>query len=253
MKPLIIIQARMGSTRLPGKVLAKVSGKSLLWYQIERLKKCQNVSGIIIATSDAQNDDLIAKFSKENHIECFRGSEDDVLDRYYQCAKKHEASDVVRITADCPLIEPRLTDEAVAIYQKDKKLDIVRTGPTYPEGFDTEVFSFKALEIAWKEAKLKSEREHVTVFLYKDEKRFHQKTLSLNKDYSFLRLTVDEKEDLEAVRTILEKLYKKKGILFSFNDILTLYKDEASLFKKNIHIVRNEGYIKSLKEDKVVR
>ena len=250
MRVIAIIQARMGSTRLHGKVLMCVEERPLLWYQIERLKRCKKISKIVIATSVSSQDDAIEVFCMKNKIDCFRGSENDVLDRYYQCAVTYKADIVVRTTGDCPLIDPYLTDEAVGYYLENKDFDLVKTGPSYPEGFDVEVFPFNSLEVARNEAKLKSEREHVTPFLWKNDQRFKIKILSLKKDYSFLRLTVDELVDFDVVKTVIEKLHKKNGTIFYLEDILDLYKKRPGIFEKNKNVIRNEGYQKSLQEDK---
>lgn len=245
----IIIQARMGSSRLPGKVLKEILGKPLLWYLVQRLRSCLSVSKIVIATSTSQDDDLIEDFCKINEIDCFRGSENDVLGRYYQCALKYKIENIVRITGDCPLVDPGIVDGVINFYKENLGFDLVKTGPFYPEGFDTEVFSFKNLETVLNNAKLKSDREHVTAFLWKHDKRFRIKILSLDKDYSFLRLTVDEVVDFEVVRDVVEYLYPRKGALFNFKDILLLYKENRSIFKKNENVIRNEGYLKSLEKD----
>lgn len=245
----IIVQARMGSSRFPGKVLKEIIGKPLLWYLVQRLRCCQSISKIVIATSISRDDDAVEDFCKINGIDCFRGSENDVLDRYYQCALKYKIENIVRITGDCPLIDPDVADRVINFYKENPGFDLVKTGPTYPEGFDTEVFSFKNLEIAYNDAKLKSEREHVTAFLWKHDKRFKIKILSLDKDYSFLRLTVDEAVDFGVVKDVIESLYPRKAALFNFEDILRLYKDNRSIFMKNKNVIRNEGYLKSLEKD----
>jgi len=143
---LAIVQARMGSTRLEGKVLKESMGKPLLWYLKERLKKSRMISKIVIATSDLSQNDCIEDFCLVNGTECFRGSESDVLDRYYQCAKTYGAEQIIRISADCPLIEPAITDDVVNYYNSHPEYDLVKTGPSYPDGFDTEVFSFESLK-----------------------------------------------------------------------------------------------------------
>src|SRR4030042_4292615 len=247
-----IVQARITSTRLPGKVLKEVMGRPLLWYLIERLKRIKKDHKIIIATSTHTQDNIIEDFCRESSIDCFRGKHEDVLDRYYQCALAYKADIIVRITADCPLIEPNIASNVIDSYLNDPSADLVLTGPNYPEGFDTSVFPFKSLEIAWKEAKLKSDREHVTTYIWKNDKRFKIRTLSLEKDYSFLRLTVDEAVDFEVLKAVIEELYEGKGVAFLFGDILKLYEEKPYIFEKNQHIIRNEGYFKSLREDYII-
>lgn len=242
----IIIQARMGSERLPGKVLKKVLGKPLLWYLLQRLRQCKTISQIVVATSDSVDDQAIEDFCKDNQTPCFRGSEDDVLERFYQCALYYDMDPIVRITGDCPLIEPRFVDDVVNFYSENPDFDLVKTGPTYPEGFDAEIFPHKNLEAAWQEAELKSQREHVTTFLWENDQRFKIKWLALEKDYSFLRLTVDEKIDFEVVKEVIEELYPQKDVFFNFEDIFLLYQKKPTIFGKNKHVIRNEGYLKSL-------
>ncbi len=245
----IIVQARLGSERLSGKVLKEVLGKPLLWYLLQRLRQCKTISQIVVATSNSKGDQAIEDFCKANNTSCFRGSEDDVLERFYQCALHHDIDPIVRITGDCPLIEPRLVDEVVEFYEQNPDFDLVKTGPTYPEGFDAEIFPHRNLEATWQEAELKSQREHVTTFIWENEERFQTKWLALKQDYSFLRLTVDEMIDFEVVKEVIEELYPKKDIFFNFEDILSLYKIKPAIFEKNKHITRNEGYLKSLQQD----
>lgn len=242
----IIIQARMGSKRLPGKVLKEVLGKPLLWYLLQRLRQCKAISQIVVATSDSKDDQAIEDFCKDNQTSCFRGSEDDVLERFYQCALYYDMDPIVRITGDCPLIEPRFVDDVVNFYSENSDFDLVKTGPTYPEGFDAEIFPHKNLEAAWQEAELKSQREHVTTFLWENDQRFKIKWLALKKDYSFFRLTVDEKIDFEVVKEVIEELYPQKDVFFNFEDIFLLYQKKPAIFWKNKHVIRNEGYLKSL-------
>lgn len=243
-----IIQARMGSTRLPGKVMLKVLDKELLYYQIERLKLCKCIAKIIIATSTSKKDYLIEQFCQKNLISYFRGSENNVLSRYYECALKFKVKTVIRITADCPLNDPYLLDRAIKHYLKHQQYDLLSTDPSYPEGYDFDIIPFKTLSIAWKEASLPSEREHVTSYIWNNPK-FKTYRFSLKKDYSFLRLAVDEKIDFEVIKKILEEIYPKKGVNFTLEDILNLRKEKPLLFQKNIHIIRNEGYLKSVQED----
>lgn len=244
-----IIQARMGSTRLPGKVLKEVLGKPLLWFQTERLKLCKKTTKIIIATSRLEADNQIEKFCRDSSLNCFRGEEDDVLDRYYRCASLYKADVIVRITADCPLLDPYLTDKIIDFYLNNPAFDLVRTGATYPEGMGVEVFPFHNLEIAWREARIRNEREHVTVFLWKNDSRFKIKDLSLDKDCSFLRLTVDEELDFQVIKEVIEELYPTQGPAFTFDNLLALYQKKPQIFEKNMHLRRKEEYFRSLKEE----
>lgn len=246
----IIIQARMGSTRLPGKMAKKILGKTILELVIFRLKKIKNLAKIILATTENKADDILEGISKQNKIKVFRGSEDDVLDRYYQAAKKFGIDPIVRITADCPVLDWQICDEVINFYLQNK-YDYVSnvSPPTFPDGFDVEVFSFKALANAWSNAKLKSEREHVTPYIANHPEIFKIGNLVRNgNDLSGLRLTLDEKVDLILLRNIYSALYKKNNY-FVLSDILNLFQKKPELLKINQKIKRNEGLLKSLRED----
>ena len=247
-----IIQARMNATRLPGKVLKKVAGKTLLEHLVLRLREAKTLGKIVVATTVNPKDKVIENEAERIGIRSFPGDEEDVLDRYYQAAKKFGADAVVRITADCPLMDSGVVDLVVGEYKKaGGKYDYVSNidPPTYPDGMDLEVFSFQALEKAWQEAELPSEREHVTPFIRDHPKFFRKKNVESDKDYSALRLTVDEPDDLKLVKIIFERLYPKNQ-RFSLNDIIRLLEQEPDLAMINAHINRNEGMIKSLLSDK---
>lgn len=249
-----IIQARMGSTRLPNKVLAKIEEHPMIWHLVQRLKNSKYKPEIIIATTTSEKDKLILDIVKELNVKSFAGSVDDVLDRYYQAAKKFNIDIIIRITADCPLIDPEILDEILKFYLKNEYDYVSNTHPpTYPDGLDVEILSFDILERAWKEAKLASEREHVTAFIWKNEDLFNLGNFSNKEvDLSKMRWTVDEKEDLEFVREVYKNLYTKKKI-FLTSDILNLLRNKPELMKINNQFTRNEGYFKSLKEDKIVK
>lgn len=249
-----IIQARMGSTRLPGKVMREIMGKPLLWHLVNRLKESRLIDKIVIATTDKAKDKPILKLAQELDIDSFTGSEDDVLDRYYQAAKEYNAEVVVRITADCPLIDPELVDKVVAYYLENKDtLDFAHSGVSYPHGVvETEVFSFAALEKAWKEARLVSEREHVTPYIWKNTEMFRTATLENDEDLSHIRLVVDDEKDFQLVAEIFHKLYKESEI-FHLRDILDFLNKRPELLELNKRMVRNEGYLKSIAKDRLVR
>lgn len=244
-----IVQARMGSTRLPEKVMRQVLGRPLLFYLIERLRSSKMIEKIVLATTVNPNDQIIADYAKEQGIAVYRGSEADVLDRYYQAAKENGLDTIVRITADCPMHDPQIMDEVIKRFVDVPESDFVATGPTYPEGFDVEVFSFKALSEAWNEAKLISEREHVTPYIKKLADKFKIEILSFEPDLSHLRLTVDEEVDFQVIKGLMERLYKPDR-LFGLKDLLQLYGSEPEMFQLNQHVVRNEGYFHSLLKDK---
>lgn len=238
MKVVAIIQARMTSTRLPGKVLKTVLEKPLLEYQLERVSRSKLIDEIVVATTINKSDDPIIKLCHKLGVLTYRGSEEDVLSRYYEAAKQFNADVIVRLTSDCPLIDPEIIDQVIKLYitQKDV-LDYVSNTliRTYPRGLDTEVFSFRALQVAYEKARLKSEREHVTAYIYKNPDKFQLKNLSYVRDLSKHRWTVDTKEDLELIKQILESLYTNNQ-MFTMKDVLCLLDKNPSLFYINAHI-----------------
>ena len=242
-----IIQARMGSSRLPGKVLMKSgNGMPLLYHVINQLRHCSKVKNLVIATTTNQEDDEIEKFADNNSVNVFRGSEKDVLDRYFQCAKKYSFSTIVRITSDCPLIDPQIVDKVIERFFSGNYDYATNTLiRTFPIGTDAEVFSFSALETAWKNAQLPSEREHVTPHL---RNKGNFKTINVENDtnISNLRLTVDRIEDFELINEILNNLSINP---IHLEDMLELFSRKPELIEINKHINNNEGLDRSLKED----
>jgi len=253
MKTVAIVQARMGSTRLPGKVLMDIAGQPMLRRVIERLKHTKLLDDIVIATSTNDEDKPVIKLAEQNKVKSYAGSPNDVLDRYYQAAKLYKADVVVRITADCPLIDPQVVDKVIKYY-KAGKYDYVSNvvKPTYPDGLDTEVFSYRSLTKAWQEAKLTSEREHVTPYIWKNTAIFKIGGIQNTTDYSSLRWTVDDRKDIEFIREVYRHLYKKNK-MFYMGDVLGLLKQHPELLKINQGTARNEGYTKSVLEDKIVK
>ena len=242
-----IIQARIGSTRLPGKVLMKLNGDTVLSLLLKQLKHSKFLTEKIIATTNNPKDDVIEKFTTSNNIKLFRGDSDNVLDRYYQCAKKFSLTHIVRITADNPLIDPDIIDQAIKKYSTFNYDYLTNSiDRTFPNGTEVEIFSFDALEIAWKYAKKKSEREHVTPYFYNNPKKFKIHHFKQKKNQSKFRYTIDHKEDYALVVEILSRI-KKRPVRTS--DIIDLLTTNPQLLKLNSHIITNEGYIKSIKED----
>tara|TARA_B100000315_G_C14488663_1_gene546462 strand:+ start:167 stop:904 length:738 start_codon:yes stop_codon:yes gene_type:complete len=224
MNVVAIIQARMGSTRLTGKVLKDISGKPMLWHIINRLRFSKLINKIVVATSVNKKDDAIEALCRKNKIDFYRGSEEDVLDRYYQAAILYKADYVVRITADCPLIDPQVVDKVISGCLKKKNIfdgasNAVRR--TFPRGLDTEVFPFSILKTLWTQVKESSQREHVTIFMYENPNLFKLYSVEQERNMSHLRWTVDEEKDLKLVKEIYNKLYKKKTV-FSTEDIMRL-------------------------------
>ncbi|MBU1158552.1 MAG: glycosyltransferase family protein [Candidatus Thermoplasmatota archaeon] len=248
---VMIIQARMGSSRLPGKVMKLISGKPMLWHVVNRAKGCAEVGTVVVATTTNEEDRAVKDLAEKNGVGTFCGSEDDVLDRYYQAAKAYRADVIVRITADCPLIDPQLIDRMVRHYidNSDKYDYVGMARPSrYPNGLDTEVFSFAALERAWREARLKSEREHVTPYIWKNEHLFRIGAVGMDRDCSSYRWSVDEERDLELVREIHKHLYEE-GRFFTTEEVLELLSRMPELADINRGIPRDAGYQKSLEDD----
>ncbi|MEN9558543.1 MAG: hypothetical protein RL141_912 [Candidatus Parcubacteria bacterium] len=248
-KVIAIIQARMGSARLPGKVLLRVCGKTLLEHQLERVMRARLLHGIVVATSTEERDTPIAQTAQAAGVQVFRGSERDVLDRYVQAARVAEADVIVRLTADCPLMDPAIVDRVVEAFftQGTDYVSNVRP-PTFPDGMDVEVFTREALEVSGREACLPSEREHVTAFIATHPQQFTIGNVAQSVDQSAIRLTVDEPADWELVRQVFEVLYPQHP-LFSLADIIHLLTQKPELITLNSDIVRNAGYLKSLAED----
>lgn len=242
-----IIQARRGSSRLPGKVLADVHGKRLLQRVIERALAIRNVERVLVATTELPEDDPVAACAAGCGVLVHRGAVQDVLDRVAGAARSLDASVIVRLTADNPLNDPKVAGLVLDRYlTSGPEVDYVSNTiePTWPDGLDVEVFSRRALERAWQEARLPSEREHVTPYIYKHHERFRIAQVKHSEDLSALRWTVDYPEDLDFVRAIYQQL--DDGTMFGVEEILALLKSYPELAGINQGFQRNEGYLKSL-------
>lgn len=244
---LAIIQARMGSTRLPGKVLADICGKPMLGHVIDRVRKADSVDRIVVATSVDVADDAVADFCRQHGTECFRGSESDVLDRFYNAARQLKADVVVRVTGDCPFIDPEVVDKVISTFLSgnyDYVSNILRY--TYPDGLDVEVFSSPALEAAWRSAVLPAEREHVTPYI-RTAGTYRLGNVENDTDLSSsnLRWSVDDSQDLEFARAVFRRL-NGNGCQFGLNDVLGLLQREPALQAINADKIRNSGYYVSL-------
>ena len=250
MNTVAIIQARMGSSRLPGKVLKPILGRPMLELQIERLKRCKRIDQLVVATSVNPEDQAIADLCRRIGMDCFRGHLENVLDRFYRAAKQYTPDHVIRFTGDCPLAAPALIDKLVEYYLA-QGCDYANNceEPSLPDGLDAEIFSFSALEQAWKEAELPSHLEHVTLFIRSHPERFKNACYRYHTDLSHLRWVVDEPEDLEFVRRVYEALYPIKPE-FETKDILALLERNSELVGLNVHFRRNEGAEKSIEKDK---
>lgn len=238
----------MGSTRLPGKVMLKVMGRPMLSYMIKRLSFCKSINKIVIATTNSEQDKPIVQYCIENNILHYEGSEDDVLDRFYQTAKKFKAEKIIRLTGDCPLIDPEVIDELVGRFIKEGDIDHMNTGVTYPEGADAEIVSFSALEDAWKNAILGTEREHVTAHIWANPDKFKTKSMQNSRDLSKYRYTIDEPSDFEVVKAIFLALYKENEI-FLTETIIKYLDSHPEVFNLNQGIIRNEGLLKSIEKE----
>ena len=247
MKPVVIIQVRMGSTRLPGKVLKKLNGITVLESLLNQLNYSKLLNDKIIATTSNLEDDVIVNFCKSKEIKCFRGSQDDVLDRYYNCAKKFSINTILRITSDCPLMDPQVVDNVIDFYLKNS-YDYVNNfhKRTYPYGNDVEIFSLKVLEKVWEKATKPSEREHVTPYIYNNPDEFSLGWIENKENLSEFHWTVDRKEDLIFVQKIFKKISKRPILM---KDIIDVIKDDPSLLEINKNTNPNEGYLKSIKEE----
>ncbi|EHM10244.1 spore coat polysaccharide biosynthesis protein F, CMP-KDO synthetase [Thermanaerovibrio velox DSM 12556] len=247
---LAVLQARVSSSRLPGKVLAEIMGVPMILRQIERVRRSRRVEALVLATSTEQSDDPLAELCEREGIDLYRGSLSDVLDRFHGACITRKPDHVVRLTGDCPLADPKVIDDVIELHLKDHNDYTSNTlCPTFPDGLDVEVMRFSALEEAFREATLPSEREHVTPFIHKRPKRYKLGCLKLEgKDLSSLRWTVDEPEDFRFVCKIYEALYPKNPA-FGMSDVLKLLEERPELVGINSGFIRNEGYLKSLAED----
>ncbi|MEJ6580846.1 MAG: glycosyltransferase family protein [Akkermansiaceae bacterium] len=235
-----IMQARLGSSRLPGKVLLKVGETTFLEHAFSRLSKSTTVDHAVIATTEEAQDDKIARFCEAQNWAYTRGSEQDVLDRYYQTALQFPADIIVRVTSDCPLLDPDLIDEVVECLAQDfprtHYASNVLPTRSFPRGLDVEAFTFSALETAWKEAKETTQREHVTPFLYQNPERFQNASISFPEDHSDHRWTLDTPED----RDVLSQILTLQPNPVPWKDILKLAEKHPEWLAHNQHIEQKD-------------
>ncbi|MCG5102597.1 cytidylyltransferase domain-containing protein [Oceanobacillus alkalisoli] len=238
MKVIAIVQARMGSTRLPGKILKEVNNKPLLEYQIERMTRAETIDEIVIATTTKDTEQPIVDLCEKLKIKHYRGSEEDVLSRYYEAATKYDAEIVLRITSDCPIIDPKVIDEVCNYYINNyEEVDYVANTieRTYPRGMDVSVFSYNLLKEVHENAVEDADREHVTRYIYNRPDRYKLESYKKEKDYSVHRWTVDTKEDLELVTKIIETLYPVNKY-FTMEDCIRLLNDNPKWMNINNHV-----------------
>lgn len=244
---LAILQARVSSSRLPGKVLKPILGRAMLLHQLDRVRRSRSIDELVVATSIEPSDDAIETLCAAEGVRCFRGSLHDVLDRFYQAALPTRPDYIVRLTGDCPLADPELIDRVVDLLITSG-IDIAGAAPTFPDGLDVEAIRFSTLETAWKEAVLPSDREHVSLFIVRQPDRFRVTGLDNAVDLSHMRWTVDEPEDFDLVRQIYEALYPANRA-FTTKDILALLNAKPELLEVNRKFRRNEGLERSLAKD----
>jgi spore coat polysaccharide biosynthesis protein SpsF len=237
MNTVAIIQARMGSSRLPGKVLKDMGGETVLGRVVRRLRRSRQISNIVVATTTEPTDEVIVAECDRLQVPHFRGAEQDVLDRYYQAAHANAAEAVVRVTSDCPLIDAKLVDDTVEVFRNEHADYASNVSPrTYPRGLDTEVFTFDALDHAWREAREAHQREHVTPYLYEHPLIFKLASLSGAADCSRYRWTLDTPEDLELLRAIYSRFDGRDN--FSWQEVLRLMEREPELAELNSQVLQ---------------
>lgn len=249
MKIVAVIQARMGSTRLPGKVLLPLEDRSVLEWVITRVSASSLVDDVVVATTISPDDLEIVKLCATIGVRVYCGSEDNVLDRYYQAGRLLTADHVLRITADCPLIDPKVIDDVVSTHlESDADFTCNTITVSYPDGLDTEIFKFKALKDSWEGATLKTEFEHVTPFVKSRPEMYRLINISYKEDLSNKRWTLDNAEDYEFLKIVFNNVYYGNP-LFNMQDILTFLDKNPDLEKLNNHILRNEAYINQVKQE----
>lgn len=252
MKNIAIIQARTGASRLPNKVIIQIKGKSVLEHVIDRVKRSTQINEVIVATTISESDLRIVELCAQNGIRVFCGSEDDVLDRYYQAAKLLEADNVIRITADCPLHDAQVIEQVIMSHiaqNNDYTSNTLKE--TFPDGLDCEIMKYSVLKEAWKEAKMAAQREHVTQYIIHNDK--YKKSCVLSKEnHGDERWTLDTKDDLRFIERVYEELYDSNPF-FNYEDIITLLNKKPEIRKINSGSIRNEGLIKSLNNDFIVK
>lgn len=251
-KVLTIIQARTGSTRLPSKVLLDLAGKTALEHVIYRIQQSKLTSQIIVATTIKREDLAIVKLCADLGVSVYCGCEEDPLDRYYQAARLFGGSHIVRIKADCPLIDAEVVDEAIQLHLSSGADYTGNTlQRTYPVGQDVEVLTKQALGRVWRSANLFSEREHITIYIPKHPELFHIQHLKYRENFCAKRWTMDTPEDYELLSTIFKNLYPVNPA-FSMGDVLDFLSKNPELEKLNAHIDIEAGVQKSMREDRIV-
>jgi spore coat polysaccharide biosynthesis protein SpsF len=244
MNIVAIIQARMTSSRLEGKVLLQLGGSRVIEHVVDRLSYSSYINKVVVATTDDFEDDVIVEWAKSYGVNFFRGKKEDVLSRFYECAIEHDADIIVRVTSDNPLVDPNIVDETILLYL-DSSADFASNNlkKTFPWGLDVEVISFDALSVAWKEAETKADREHVTQFVRHRPERFHLANLEAPENNHNIRVTLDEISDFE----LIEKVFLALGANANYNSIVNLFNNHPELFKINLETrILHNKYNKNL-------
>ena len=247
MNPIAIVQARMGSTRLPGKVLMPLAGRPVLEHVVERLSYCKTLASTVVATTTEMSDDAIVDFCERAGVAVFRGSEEDVLDRFHRAAREFDADPIVRITADCPAIDPVIVDEVVTGFLSGE-YDLYGLTGEFPDGLDCTVFARSGLARAWQEATLPSEREHVGPYIQNHPELFTTGGIELFDGQGHQRWTLDVAEDYQLLTVIFDALYDPARP-FSSDDVIEFLEMHAEYLVINDNVTRNEGYMTSLESD----
>ena len=250
---MAIVQARLGSTRLPGKALLEIAGRPMLAHVLARAAAVPGVDQVVLATTASREDDALVELARAAGFACVRGSVEDVLDRFRSALGEHPGpAAVVRVTGDCPLLDPAVSGLVLGEYlRRAGEVDYVSNvhPPTYPDGLDTEVFSPAALEAAWREARLGSDREHVTPYLWRRPERFRLANVARAEDLSALRWTVDDARDLDLVRAVYRALSPDGSRIFGMSEVLALLGARPELAALNAGTRRNEGFERSPRAD----
>jgi spore coat polysaccharide biosynthesis protein SpsF (cytidylyltransferase family) len=249
---VVVVQARLSSTRLPGKALVPIAGRPMLSQVLARARAVPGVNQTVLATTVSPEDDALVDLARSEGVPSVRGSVEDVLDRFHVALRAHRADAVVRITADCPLLDPQVSGLVVADYLEHRdETDYVSNiePPTFPDGLDTEVASAAALERAWREGRLPSDREHVTTYIRDGRNGFRLRNVVHDEDLSRHRWTVDEPRDLTFVRAVYDELAPGGRRTFGMREVLDLLRVRPELLALNSGIARNEGLLRSRRRD----
>ena len=251
-RPIAIVQAHIGSSRLPGKVMLPLGGEPILVRVVERLRFVEALADVVVATGDLSENDPIRALCAAEGITCFSGSEDDVLDRYYRAALHFHADPVLRVSSDCPLVDPVIVGRALDLFEAGRpEIAYLGFDRSFPEGLDVEVIALEALETAWREARMPSEREHVTPFIWKQPDRFPQDRIRNGDTVSHEHWSVDHPQDYSFVKAIYAALYRP-GSPFGMDETMAFLDAHPEIRQLTAGAVRQEGYLTSIRAEQTV-